>query len=135
MGEVYKAVDTRLGRTVAMKIIREPNADKRRRFQREARAISSLNHPHICRLYDVGQHEGIDYLVMEYLEGETLAARLKKGPLPLAEVSRIGGQIAGALDAAHRQRLAHRDLKPANIMLTKTGIKLLDSPWVDYTVP
>jgi serine/threonine protein kinase len=126
MGEVYKAVDTRLGRTVAVKIIRDPNADTRKRFQREARAISSLNHPLICGLYDVGEQDGIDYLVMEYLEGETLAARLKKGPLPLADLLRIGGQIAEALDAAHRHGLVHRDLKPANIMLTKAPIKLLD---------
>jgi serine/threonine protein kinase len=109
-----------------MKIIREPNADTRRRFEREARAISSLNHPLICGLYDVGRHDAIDYLVMEYLEGSTLAARLKKGPLPLAEVVRIGGHVVEALEAAHRHGVVHRDLKPANVMLTKTGIKLLD---------
>jgi serine/threonine protein kinase len=123
MGDVYKAVDSRLGRTVAMKIIREPNEETRQRFQREASAISSLSHPLICRLYDVGEQGGIDYLVMD-LEGETLAARLKKGPL--TDLLRIGGQIAAALKAAHRHGLVHRDLKPANVMLTKAGAKLLD---------
>lgn len=105
MGEVYNAVDTRLGRTVATKIIREPNADTRQRFRCEARAISSLNHPLICGLYDVGQHDGIDYLVMEYLEGETLAARLKKSALPLTEVLQIGREIVGALDFLFASRV------------------------------
>ena len=129
MGEVYKAEDTRLDRTVAVKVLPNRtagNADLRSRFEREARAISSLNHPHICTLHDVGQHEGIDYLVMEYIEGESLSDRLAKGPLDLDEALRIAGQIAGALDTAHRQGLIHRDLKPANVMLTREGAKLLD---------
>jgi serine/threonine protein kinase len=126
MGEVYKGRDTRLGRIVALKIIREPDAEARQRFQREARAISALNHSLICSLFDVGQQDGIDYLVMEYFEGETLAARLKKGPMAIEETLRIGAQIAEALAALHRENLVHRDLKPGNIMLTKAGIKLLD---------
>ena len=98
----------------------------RQRFEREARAVSSLNHPHICALFDVGQQDGTDYLVMEYLEGETLADRLAKGPLPIDQVLRYGIEIANALDKAHRQGIVHRDLKPGNVMLTKSGVKLLD---------
>ena len=119
MGEVFRATDTRLGRSVAIKTCREQFSD---RFHREARAISSLNHPHICTLYDIGP----DYLVMELIEGETLAARLKRGKLSIEQTIRYGSQIAGALAAAHSKGIVHRDLKPANIMLTKSGIKVLD---------
>jgi eukaryotic-like serine/threonine-protein kinase len=129
MGEVYRARDTRLDRTVAVKILTQGLADTpeiRQRFEREARAVSSLNHPHICALYDVGHQDGIEYLVMEYLEGETLAARIEKGPMPSADVLRYASQIADALDKAHRQGIVHRDLKPGNVMLTKSGAKLLD---------
>src|ERR1700726_3387915 len=129
MGEVYRARDTRLDRTVAIKILTQGLADTpevRQRFEREARAVSSLSHPHICVLYDVGHQDGIEYLVMEYLEGETLAARIANGPLSTAELLRYASQIADALDKAHRQGIVHRDLKPANVMLTKTGAKLLD---------
>ncbi len=129
MGDVYRARDTRLDRTVAIKVLPERFAgrdDLRQRLEREARAVSSLNHPHICTLFDIGHQDGIDYIVMEYLEGETLAARLARGPLPLDDVLRYGIQIAAALDRAHRQHITHRDLKPANIMLTKSGAKLLD---------
>src|ERR1700722_5518717 len=129
MGEVYRARDTRLNRTVAIKILAKDLAETpevRQRFEREARAVSSLNHPHICALYDVGNQGGIEYLVMEYLEGETLAARIGKGPLPIADLTRNASQIADALDKAHRQGIVHRDLKPGNVMLTKTGAKLLD---------
>src|SRR5712691_1975868 len=129
MGEVYRARDTRLDRIVAVKILRQGLADApevRQRFEREARAVSSLNHPHICALYDVGHQDGIEYLVMEYLEGETLAARIEKGPLPSADLLRYASQIADALDKAHRQGMVHRDLKPGNVMLTKAGAKLLD---------
>ena len=129
MGEVYRARDTRLDRTVAVKILPErlsSNPERRLRFDREARTISSLSHPHICSLYDVGQQDGIDYLVMEYIEGESLADRLKKGPLPLNQALSQAIQIADALDKAHRAGIVHRDLKPANIMLTRSGAKLLD---------
>ena len=129
MGEVYRARDTRLDRIVAVKILPErlsSNALGRERFEREARAISSLSHPHICPLYDVGQQDGIHYLVMEYLEGQSLADRLKKGPLPPEQVLQYAMQITSALDAAHRHSVTHRDLKPGNIMLTKNGAKLLD---------
>ena len=129
MGEVYRAKDTRLDRTVAIKILTQGLADTpevRQRFEQEARAISSFNHPHICALYDIGHQDGIDYLVMEYLEGESLAARIEKGPLPTADLLRIASQIADALDKAHRQGIVHRDLKPGNFMLTKSGAKLLD---------
>src|SRR6266852_5218994 len=129
MGEVYRARDTRLDRTVAVKILRKGLAETpevRQRFEREARAVSSLNHPRICALYDVGHQDGIEYLVMEYLEGETLAARIEKGPLPSADLLRYASQIADALDKAHRQGMVHRDLKPGNVMLTKACAKLLD---------
>jgi Tol biopolymer transport system component len=129
MGEVYRARDTRLERTVAIKILpAHLSADpvRKQRFEREAKTISSLNHPHICVLYDVGSQDGVDYLVMECVEGETLAKRLEKGPLPLEQVLKYGAQIADALDKAHRSGVVHRDLKPGNIMLTATGAKLLD---------
>ncbi len=129
MGEVYKAKDTRLDRTVAIKVLPShlsDNPERRERFEREARAVSSLNHPHICTLHDVGEQDGTHFLVMEYIEGETLADRLKKGPLPLKEALRYATEMADALDKAHRQGVIHRDLKPGNIMLTKPGAKLLD---------
>jgi Tol biopolymer transport system component len=129
MGQVYRAIDKRLDRTVAIKIISAGLVDRpdaRQRFEREGRAVSKLNHPHICALFDVGQQDGVEYLVMEYLEGETLAARLTRGPLPINQVLRYAIEIASALDAAHRQGIVHRDLKPGNIMLTKAGAKLLD---------
>ena len=129
MGEVYRARDTRLDRTVAVKILPAHLSDKpaaKERFEREARAISSLNHPNICHLYDVGSQDAIGYLVMEYLEGETLADRLRKGPLPLEQVLRHGVDICEGLEKAHRTGVVHRDLKPGNIMLTKSGAKLMD---------
>ncbi len=129
MGEVYRAKDTRLDRTVAIKILPShlsSNSDLKQRFEREARTISSLSHPHICTLHDIGSQDEIDYLVMEFLEGETLSQRLSKGPLPMEQVLRYGMQIADALDKAHRQGIIHRDLKPGNIMITKSGVKLLD---------
>ncbi len=129
MGEVYHARDTRLDRMVAIKTLTPRaaiNADKRRRFQREALAVAALSHPHICAFYDIGHDEGVDFLVMEYLEGETLEHRLVRGPLLLDEALRLGRQIADALDQVHRHGLAHRDLKPSNIMLTRSGAKLLD---------
>ncbi len=129
MGEVYRARDTRLERTVAIKILPEQfSADpvRKQRFEREAKTISSLNHPHICVLHDVGSQDGIDYLVMECVEGETLAKRLERGPLPLDQVLKYGVQIADALDRAHRSGVVHRDFKPGNIMLMTTGAKLLD---------
>jgi eukaryotic-like serine/threonine-protein kinase len=129
MGEVYKARDTRLDRAVAIKVLRAQLADdpeRRARFEREARLISQLNHPHICTLYDVGHTEGMEYLVVEYLDGVTLAARVENGPLPIDEALACAIQIAGALEAAHRGGIVHRDLKPANVMLTKSGAKLLD---------
>lgn len=129
MGEVYRGRDPRLARTVAIKVLAaEFSADAkfRLRFEREAKAISSLNHPHICGVYDIGREDGRDYLVMEYLEGETLSHRLGKGPLPIEQVLQYGIQIADALDKTHRQGIIHRDLKPSNIMITKSGAKLLD---------
>jgi eukaryotic-like serine/threonine-protein kinase len=129
MGEVYRARDTRLDRTVAIKVLpQEMSRDPlgKQRFEREAKIISSLNHPHICVLHDVGSQDGVSYLVMECLEGETLAKRLEKGPLPLEQVLKYGAQIADALDKAHRGDVVHRDLKPGNIMLAPTGAKLLD---------
>jgi Tol biopolymer transport system component len=129
MGEVYRARDTRLDRTVAIKVLPAHLAsqpDLRQRLEREARAVSALNHPHICALHDVGSQDGIDFLVMEYLEGETLAERLKRGPLPLDQALRFANEIARALAGAHQKGITHRDLKPGNIMLTKSGAKLLD---------
>jgi serine/threonine protein kinase len=123
MGEVFRARDTRLDRTVAIKICTGRFTE---RFEREARAISSLNHPHICALYDIGREGTVEFLVMEYLEGESLEARLRKGPIPIEEALQIAIQIAGALDAAHRRGMVHRDLKPGNVMLTRGGAKLLD---------
>ena len=129
MGEVYKARDTRLDRTVAIKVLSDTLAADpqfRERFDREGRAVSQLTHPHICTLYDVGQHEGTAFLVMEYLEGGTLADRLAKGALPVDQALKIAIEIASALDKAHRAGIVHRDLKPGNIMLTRSGAKLLD---------
>ena len=126
MGEVYKARDTRLGRDVAIKILPEALAADpqfRDRFAREAKAIAALTHPHICTLYDVFQRAGNDVLVMEYLEGETLAQRLDKGALPLDQALKTAIEIASALDCAHRAGITHRDLKPGNVMLTKAGAK------------
>ena len=129
MGEVYRARDIRLNRTVAIKVLpahiaKDP--ESRHRLECEARAIAALSHPHICRLYDVGTHDDIDFLVMEYLEGETLAARLGRGPIPTTEAIRFAIEIASALDRAHRAAIVHRDLKPGNIMLTEQGSKVLD---------
>src|SRR5215469_11326991 len=129
MGEVYRARDTRLERTVAIKILpAQFSADlvRKQRFEREAKIISQLNHPNICTLHDIGSQDGVDYLVMECVEGETLAKRLEKGPLPLDQLLKYGAQIADALDKAHRGGVVHRDLKPGNIMVTATGVKLLD---------
>src|SRR5215472_13836101 len=129
MGEVYSARDTRLDRTVAIKILPEhlsSNSEAKQRFDREARAVSSLNHPNICTLYDIGHQDGIDYLVMECLEGQTLADRLMKGPLPLEQVLKYGVEICEGLEKAHRGGVIHRDLKPGNVMLAKTGAKLMD---------
>jgi len=129
MGEVYKAKDTRLDRSVALKVLpselaRDPS--RRARLEREAKAISQLDHAHICALYDIGAHDGIDFLVMQYLEGETLADRLKRGALPLEQALELARQMASALAAAHEHGIVHRDLKPSNVMLTKAGVKLLD---------
>jgi serine/threonine protein kinase len=129
MGEVYRARDTRLDRTVAIKVLPPHLSDRpeaKERFEREARAISLLNHPNICHLYDIGSQDGISYLVMEYLEGETLAARLAKGPLAVEQVLRYGVELAEGLETAHRSAVVHRDLKPGNVMLTKSGAKLMD---------
>ncbi len=129
MGEVYRARDVRLDRTVAIKVLAShlsSSPELKQRMEREARAISALNHPNICHLYDIGSQDNTDYLVMEFLEGETLAERIRKGPLPLNETLKIGIAIAEALSAAHRQGIVHRDLKPGNVMLTKTSAKLMD---------
>ena len=129
MGEVYRASDTRLDRSVAIKVLAShlpSSPELKQRMEREARAISALNHPHICQLYDLGSQNGTEYLVMEFLEGETLAERLRRGPLPLNEVLRIGMDMSEALHAAHRQAIVHRDLKPGNVMLTRSGAKLMD---------
>ena len=138
MGEVYRAKDTRLDRTVAIKIMSETmamNEDLRSRFQREAKAISSLNHPNICTLFDVGHEDDTDFLVMEYIEGESLAERLTQGPLATADLLSIAIQVADGLDAAHRQGLIHRDLKPGNIMLTRSGAKILDFGLAKISAP
>lgn len=129
MGEVYRARDTRLGRTVAVKVLpsklsQDPTFLKR--FEREARTISQLQHSNICTLYDAGSENGVEFLVMEYLEGETLEDRIARGSVSIDEVVRIGGEVAGAIDAAHRQGVVHRDLKPSNVMLTEMGTKVLD---------
>src|SRR5215470_14541452 len=124
MGEVYRARDTRLDRTVAIKILpQQVSSDpgRRARFEREARTISALSHPNICALFDIGEQGGIYYVVLEYLEGKTLADRLVKGPMPISEVLKIGSDIALALETAHRNGIVHRDLKPANVMLSKSG--------------
>src|SRR5688572_1036661 len=129
MGEVYKAHDTRLGRDVAIKVLPEDwanDAERRARFEREARTVSTLNHPNICTLHDIGCHSGTHFLVMEFIEGETLGQRLERGAVPLDQALRYAAHVADALDKAHRKGIVHRDLKPQNIMLTKTGVKLLD---------
>src|ERR1700690_3334489 len=129
MGEVYRGRDTRLDRQVAIKVLAahlSSSPELKQRMEREARAISSLNHPHICLLYDIGLQDGTDCLVMEFLEGETLAERLRKGALPLNEIYKIAIGVAEALAVAHRQGIVHRDLKPGNIMLTQSGAKLMD---------
>jgi serine/threonine protein kinase/Tol biopolymer transport system component len=129
MGEVYSALDTRLDRQVAIKVLAghlSSSPELKQRLEREARAISALNHPSICQLYDIGSQDGIDFLVMEFLEGESLADRLRKGALPMGEILKIGIAIADALAVAHRQGIVHRDLKPGNIMLTRGGAKLMD---------
>ncbi len=137
MGEVYRARDTRLGRDVAIKVLPQHLSShpvRKERFEREARAISSLNHPRICTLHDVGHQDGVDFLVMEYLPGETLAERLEKGPLPLKEVLRIGMEVGEALEVAHRAGIVHSDMKPGNIMLTQSGVKLMDFGLAKATV-
>ena len=133
MGEVYRAKDTRLDRDVAIKLLPPSLANDeqfRARFEREAKSVSSLNHPNICTLHDVGQEtvngETLHYIVLEMIEGESLSARLMKGPLSLEDLLRYGAQVAGALDAAHRRGIVHRDLKPGNVMISKAGAKLLD---------
>jgi eukaryotic-like serine/threonine-protein kinase len=129
MGEVYRARDSRLDRTVAIKVLssrHSSNSASRQRFEREARTISKFSHPNICTLHDVGNHEGLGYIVMEYIEGESLEEKLTKGAVPPAQVLAYGIQIAEALDKAHRSGIIHRDLKPGNVMLTKSGAKLLD---------
>src|SRR4029079_6941274 len=129
MGQVFKARDTRLDRTVAIKMLPASLAAdpmRRERFEREARNISRLEHPHICPLFDVGVHEGHEYLVMQFLDGDTLAERLEHGPLTISQTLEYGIQIAEALAAAHRADIVHRDLKPGNVMITRTGAHLLD---------
>src|SRR6478609_2125133 len=129
MGEVYRALDTRLQRIVAVKILPShlsENPEAKERFDREARTISSLNHPNICTLHDIGHQDGVDYLVMDYLEGETLASQLDKGALAPDQVLKYGIEICEGLEMAHRTGVGHRDLKPGNIMLTQTGVKLMD---------
>src|SRR5688572_3913752 len=129
MGEVYKGRDTRLDRTVAIKVLPADisgDPDRRARFEREAKTIAGVSHPNICTLYDVGVHAGSMFLVMEHLEGETLARHLRNGPLPIERALTIAIEMATALAAAHRRGIVHRDLKPANVMLTKAGAKLLD---------
>src|SRR6202167_4613497 len=138
MGEVYRAKDTRLDRIVAVKILPNhlsDNSEAKQRFDREARAISSLNHPNICTLHDVGHQDGIDFLVMELLEGETLADRLAKGPLPAELVLKYGIEICEGLERAHKSGVVHRDLKPGKVMLPKTGAKLMDFGLAKATTP
>ena len=138
MGEVHKATDTRLNRTVAIKVLPQrfsEDAEMRQRFEREAKTIAALNHPHICTLYDVGNQDGVEFLVMEHLDGETLAARLTRGPLPIDEALSIAIAIADALDKAHSQGVTHRDLKPGNVMLTASGAKLLDFGLAKLSAP
>ncbi|HTS59612.1 MAG TPA: protein kinase [Terriglobales bacterium] len=138
MGEVYRARDTRLNRTVAIKILAShlsSSPELKQRFEREARALSSLNHPNICHLYDIGSQDGTDYLVMEFLEGETLAERVRKGALPLNEITKIGAEVADALQVAHQAGIVHRDLKPGNIMLTRSAAKLMDFGLAKPTAP
>ena len=138
MGEVYKARDTRLDRSVAIKILGPliaADSDGRARFEREARTVAAFDHPHICSIFDVGLADGTFFLVMPLLEGQTLAARLEKGPLPIDQALTLAAEIADALDKAHRQGIVHRDLKPANVMLTKTGSKLLDFGLAKLRVP
>src|ERR1700730_352992 len=129
MGEVYRARDTRLERDVAVKVLPanlSSDPSLRQRLEREAKAVSKLSHPHICTLHDIGHQDGVDSLVMELVEGETLEQRLIKGPLPPEQTIRVAAQIADALAKAHKMGIMHRDLKPSNIMLTKTGAKLMD---------
>ena len=129
MGEVYRARDTRLDRDVAIKVLPAELSEDvsfRKRFAREAKTISRLQHPNVCTLHDLGSEKGLDYLVMEYLEGETLEERLRRGPLPIPDVLRIGREIADAVGAAHTEGMVHRDLKPGNVMLTPKGAKVLD---------
>ena len=129
MGEVYRARDTRLSRTVAVKTLTTQVAhrpDLKARFEREAKTLATLSHPHICSVFDVGQQDGVDYLVMEFLDGHTLAHRLRDSALPLNETLKIAIQLADALDKAHRQNIVHRDLKPGNIVLAKAGAKIVD---------
>src|SRR5437764_15165618 len=129
MGEVYRARDTRLERTVAIKVLNSAlvaSPELRARFEREAKIISQLQHPHICVLHDVGSENGAEYLVMEFLDGEALAEKVKRGPLPANELLKIAIEIADALSRAHKAGIIHRDLKPGNVMLTKSGAKLLD---------
>jgi Tol biopolymer transport system component len=136
MGEVYRAHDTRLDRDVAIKVLpAHLSRDAELRFEREARAVAALNHPHICSVFDVGSQDSVDYIVMEFLDGQTLAARLARGPLPLEEALRTARQVADALDKAHSQGITHRDVKPGNIMLTKTGAKLLDFGLAKFKPP
>jgi serine/threonine protein kinase/Tol biopolymer transport system component len=138
MGEVYRAVDRRLERTVAIKILPEHLAadpERRERFGREAKIVSTFSHPHICALYDVGVENGVPYLVMEYVDGETLESRIQRGPLPWSEALDHLRQIADAIDKAHRRGIVHRDLKPANVMLTRAGVKLLDFGLAAWTSP
>src|SRR5713226_7243021 len=129
MGEVYRARDTRLGRDVAVKVLPtnlSTDPSLRQRLEREAKAVSKLSHPHICTLHDIGHQDGVDFLVMELVEGETLERRLIKGPLPAEQAIRYAAQIADALAKAHKTDITHRDLKPSNVMLTKAGAKLMD---------
>ena len=138
MGEVYRATDTRLDRTVAIKVLPAHwagSSDMLQRFEREAQTLASLNHPNICVLHDIGRHDDVDYLVLEYLEGETLAARIERGALPLDEALTMGIEIADALDKAHRRGVIHRDLKPSNVMLTRSGTKLLDFGLAKWATP